>query len=632
MIDFIRLIKILFIVTVSQAQGISAHHTEQAHLTPEGLVEHGTRLYDTYEKCMNTSVEKSEFSTSTLIEQLTDAVRFIEKPNGDYFIDFGKAAFGTLAFFISDEVFNDSVEIQLGESIIDSTSVNIKPAGTIRGWSGQVKLRRFKDFYVLVLPDFEPPKWAKPDEHVPVPHEIKNIMPFRYCEIRNLKAKLQFRDVKQLAIRYPFNDHASAFISSSDTLNQIWDLCKYSIKATTFCGVYVDGDRERKPYEADAYINQLSHYCVDAEYALARYTQEYFFNNPTWPTEWKSHSVLMAWEDYLYTGDSGFLAKWYNRLKNEKALLQPLNKQGLLMCTYRDGRQKNDIIDWPAGERDGYELREVNLVPNAFYYRSVVLMSKIAEVLGKTSDHKQLREIAGKLKSIINSTFFDHEKGLYIDAIGSTHSSLHASLFPLAFGLVDEEHKPKILDFIKSRGMACSVYGAQYLLDALYQEGESQYALDLLTSASDRSWWNMIRVGSTITLEAWDIKYKPNLDWNHAWGAAPANIIPRQMFGIQPIEPGFSRFRIKPQTANLKHGALTTPTIKGPVTVSFVNNIQSKKYSLSVEIPANTTAEVYVPEKYKGKLSINGKLKQIKPTDGYYMILLSSGKYLLVNE
>ena len=34
----------------------------------------------------------------------------------------------------------------------------------------------------------------------------------------------------------------------------------------------------------------------------------------------------------------------------------------------------------------------------------------------------------------------------------------------------------------------------------------------------------MIEVGSTMTLEAWDAKYKPNLTWNHAWGAAPANI------------------------------------------------------------------------------------------------------------
>ena len=37
----------------------------------------------------------------------------------------------------------------------------------------------------------------------------------------------------------------------------------------------------------------------------------------------------------------------------------------------------------------------------------------------------------------------------------------------------------------------------------------------------------MLRIGSTITTEAWANIYKPNHDWNHAWGAAAANIIVR---------------------------------------------------------------------------------------------------------
>jgi len=43
-----------------------------------------------------------------------------------------------------------------------------------------------------------------------------------------------------------------------------------SIKATTFAGLYVDGDRERIPYEADAYLNQLSHYYTDNDVQMAR--------------------------------------------------------------------------------------------------------------------------------------------------------------------------------------------------------------------------------------------------------------------------------------------------------------------------------------------------------------------------
>lgn len=39
----------------------------------------------------------------------------------------------------------------------------------------------------------------------------------------------------------------------------------------------------------------------------------------------------------------------------------------------------------------------------------------------------------------------------------------------------------------------------------------------------------MIDQGSTITMEAWSLKAKPNQDWNHAWGAAPANLLPRYL-------------------------------------------------------------------------------------------------------
>ena len=69
--------------------------------------------------------------------------------------------------------------------------------------------------------------------------------------------------------RFGKDDFSSEFTSSDTILNQIWDLCKYTIKATSFAGLYIDGDRERIPYEADAIINQLSHYCVDgAQYLL----------------------------------------------------------------------------------------------------------------------------------------------------------------------------------------------------------------------------------------------------------------------------------------------------------------------------------------------------------------------------
>lgn len=53
-------------------------------------------------------------------------------------------------------------------------------------------------------------------------------------------------------------------------LDELYDFCTYSIRATSFAGVYVDGDRERIPYEGDIYINMLGQlYGVDGDPILA---------------------------------------------------------------------------------------------------------------------------------------------------------------------------------------------------------------------------------------------------------------------------------------------------------------------------------------------------------------------------
>ena len=101
-------------------------------------------------------------------------------------------------------------------------------------------------------------------------------------------------------------------------------------------------------------------------------------------------------------------------------------------------------------------------------------------------------------------------------------------------------------------------------------------------------------LGSTITLEAWDKKYKPNLDWNHAWGSAPGNIIPRKLMGIEPLEPGYRKIRIKPQPASLKRAEIKYTTIRGEVNLSFKNK-PGKLFVFNVDIPANMEADVYLP-------------------------------------
>jgi alpha-L-rhamnosidase len=517
------------------------------------------------------------------IEEPANSLR--EMSESHWLADFGKATIGYLKLNVPTSAEPWELTVHFGEKL-EGNSIDRRPGGSIR-------------YYKVVVPvpagatklTVHPPRDYRNThgQAVRLPREFRSVTPFRYVEIEGLPEFPKPTDVTRVTVQYPFDDSTASFVSSDPVLNAIWEMCKHSIKATTFCGVYVDGDRERIPYEADAYINQLSHYGVDREYALGRYSHEYLLANPTWPTEWKQHSVLMAWADYWHTGNTESLAAHYETLKSEKLLTSAERSDGLLDTS--DGYR--DIVDWPERERDGYDMVDVNTVVNAFHYIGLVRMSQIAKVLGHHSDAVEFAAKAEKLKARFNEALWSDANNAYVDGLGSDHSSLHANLFALAFGLVPDERVANVIDFVESRGMRCSVYAAQYLLEGLYQNGADQHALELMTSKGRRSWHNMIRSGSTIALEAWDKRFKPNLDWNHAWGAAPANLIPHYLVGVQPTAAGFEKFVVQPRPGKLELFSAKVPTVRGSVVVVFKQN--AGETSLEVATPGNTLASIGVP-------------------------------------
>ena len=106
----------------------------------------------------------------------------------------------------------------------------------------------------------------------------------------------------------------------------------------------------------------------------------------------------------------------------------------------------------------------------------------------------------------------------------------------------------------------------------------------------------MLRVGSTLTLEAWDDSFKPNQDWNHAWGAAPGNLLPFRLIGFQPLEPGCTRVRIHPQPASLKWARATIPTVLGPVRI-HLRTPRTGQPRIRVRAPRGMTVQLGEMEK-----------------------------------
>ena len=365
-----------------------------------------------------TAAVLSDYATSRYPIQKQDVFPEVIKSfsNSSWFIDFGKAAFGTIRMTLLCKSASDTVIIHFGEAQKDGR-INRTPGGTIRYSVYKLALKLGWNTYEIAI---NPDKRNSGPQAILMPQYIGEVTPFRYCELEGYSEPLTKNQIVQEVVFYPFDETESYFSSSDTVLNQVWDLCKYSIKATSFMGVYVDGDRERIPYEADAYINQLGHYGVAREYSMGRYSHEYLINRPTWPTEWILQSVLMAWNDYLYTGNIESLRHFYADLK-AKALLPLADESGListktgkvtpevLASIHFKGTLK-DIVDWPQtgilglgknepGETDGFVFQNVNTVVNAYHFQAVSQLVQIAKVLNQPADEQKFAALAMKLKA-----------------------------------------------------------------------------------------------------------------------------------------------------------------------------------------------------------------------------------------
>ncbi len=564
---------------------------------------------------------------------------------GHYFIAFSKEFFGSVAIhlpYVNEKDTDFTLilgEKRLGNKVWNKADGGINCGDEIVSYSQKVSVPAGQQDIIVQLPDRRLPLKEE------LPAGLSGVLPFKYFEIVD-GPELSKEDVRQLAVTYPMDRAQGKFVSSNKVLNDVWELSRQTLEATSFAGVYVDGERERIPYEADAYISQLGDYNLSSNYTLARRTLNYLLQNPTWPVEWNFHVISMAYTDYMYSGDKEVLDRNYEVLK-KRSLSEYAREDGLLDTTniHLGELKMQPIVDWPENERDGYatipvdknywkntirgwkallkskfaqmagwnyaadklaeesqncflareQLIPVNTVVNACYYRSLDRLAYMAWALGKHDEQQLWSGKRDKVKEAIQSSFFNYEKGLFMDGEGSDHISLHANMYALAYGLVPAGFDDNVSKFLAEQGMRCSVFGAQFLLEAFGEAGNGKELVKLLTATDDRSWAHMLYdVQSGMTTEAWDNTVKPNQDWNHAWGTAPANIIPRYLFGIKPLEPGFKKILIKPiLMGTVDNAAVTVPTQYGIINVDYKQ--EDGKDWFKIDIPDGCTAELVEP-------------------------------------
>ncbi len=500
---------------------------------------------------------------------------------GHYLLDFGVTQVGGLRLTL-DGTAGEKVRIRSGETLSSADSVR----------------------YQLSAGDTYDDSWTLRAGRQTLQYWGYRV--FRYVEVSGVPQPLTAANTAALALVYPGQPGQSALTSSSAALDQVWQFSKGTIEALNL-DLYLDSPtRERSgAYLGDDYVHQQAQAVTDGDSALAQYSLAYALTGMTHNQgatpiiEFEELAPVAALAQWQQTGDPAVLTSLYRQLQQ----LLPsryLGPDGLVTMTpnpFGGARpvagEPAQLVDWPAADRDGFVFSRQNTVVNAFAYAAYNAMAQIADVVGAPGGARADAATAGVIATAMRDHLYDPATGAFRDGVGVAHEAVQSSVYAIALGIASPAQAKTAAAWIARRGMACSAYCAGYLLEALYDGGQPQAALNLLTADTDTSWRHMISLGAGSTMEAWTPALKPNLTYSHAWSASPAYVVPEYLFGLQPLTPGWGTVLIRPQPASLTRGSVQVPTPRGPVSVAFSGS--GSRLTLEVDVPATATALVAMP-------------------------------------
>ncbi len=507
---------------------------------------------------------------------------------GHIVFDFGKHEFGWIEVNVTKP---GAYEITWGELLDSAGAIQSDPLYTRQ--QGNIRCAR-------TMGEFKKTGWTR------IPYvgggcnayrsdaagQFGTVMPFRWAEVAAMPFELTAANIRQVPIYYPYDMSESSFSCDLPALERVYGFCKHTIRATTYMGKFIDGDRERLPYEGDSFITQLGTYAVTSDDTVVRRTIAHLSTHSTWPTEWKQFFICMVYADWMHSGKTDFVRQYWDMMKNLKSWRPRRRDDGLLvtpgekMIPSPDGGTFHDIVDWAMCYRDGFVFTPLNVVVNALHYRNLRELEAMARAIGKDADAATFAAEAAQTYASFQRVFFDEASGRYRDGVGTDHATVQGNAMALACGAVPEDRVHRVADYVASKGFSCSTYMSQYVLDALFSAGRENDALKLMSSDSHRSWIAMMEKGATITMEFWDLTMRePGRvpDMNHAWSTSPINMIGRWVLGVNPLKPGFEEVSIIPHPGFLNRLSGTVPTPQGPVRVDMHRT--AGKWKVAIETP-----------------------------------------------
>lgn len=356
---------------------------------------------------------------------------------------------------------------------------------------------------------------------------------------------------------------------------------------------------------------------------------------------WSDAGIIIPWNMYVVYGDRRIVETQYPSMKAYLNYMRSKAQNDL----WNTGFQFGDWLSYRVDDSKGMigqksAVTDNYLVAQCFYAYSADLMTNAARLLGKTDEAADYENLAKRIRAA-----FQRE---YTTASGRLISETQtAYVLALQFDMLPEPARPaavtRLVDNVKSYDyhLTTGFLGTPFLTHVLTRFGHNDVAYKLLQQETYPSWLYPVKMGATTIWERWD-SMRPDgtfqdpgmTSFNHYAYGAVGDWLYRVVAGIDVDErgPGYKQIIIKPQPGGgLTHAAASLNTYYGTIRSGWKQ--EGGKLTLSVAIPANTTATIYVPAASADAVRENGQslttagLTVSGSEGGYVAIPVGSGTY-----
>jgi alpha-L-rhamnosidase len=563
-------------------------------------------------------------------------LRIYEAGKDTFIVDMGQNFSGVARIKVAGSA-GKKVSLRYGEDVFKDGRLNyfttvaghIKEMWNLKGGPGSPRTAWQQDGYILKGGGRE--TWAP----------RFTFHGFRYVEITGWPGKPTLNDIQGLRMNSDVGENGS-FSCSNAMFNRLNDVVKWTFLSNIFSVQSDCPGREKMGYGADIVVTTEAYmYNYDMAHFYRKTVRDFAneqqpdggiteiapytgiadrgYGGESGPLGWQLAFPFVQKKLYEFYGDKDIIEKNYEGVKKQMAFLE--------------SKAINGLFHWDISDHESLEPTPEAFSASSFYYHHAVLAAEFAAILAQKEDSAKYTRLAARIKGSIVRKFLIPATGRFDLATQATQ------LFALWYNLSPEKEKTTevlLAELARHKDhVSTGIFATKFMFDVFRETDQNEIAYNVVNQKDYPGWGHMLESGATTLWESWR---KPDQNsQNHPMFGSVSEWFYRSLLGINPAAPGFEKIIIKPQPAgDLTWAKGSYQSVRGSIASDWKKT--GKQFQLNVSIPANTTAEIWIPATTNDTITESEKklnnqdLKVSRYQNGYAVIDIGSGNYSFIRK